>query len=54
MKMGREDLKFWIKILKNKGKVLQLPFIGFYYRLTPSSKWKKTGTSEKKKNYLPQ
>lgn len=57
MLMGREDWEFWIKMLKDDGKVFQLPFVGFYYRLTPNSKRKRTGTSEKKKlriDYLNQ
>ena len=48
MKMGREDWEFWIKMLKDGGEVVQLPFVGFYYRLTPGSKRKKTGTTQKK------
>ncbi len=52
MKMGREDWEFWIKMLKNGGDVVQLPFVGFFYRLTPSSKRKKTGTSEKKRERI--
>lgn len=49
MTMGREDWEFWIKMLKNGGEVVQLPFVGFFYRLTPTSKRKKTGTSAKKR-----
>lgn len=49
MVMGREDWEFWIKMLKDGGEVVQLPFIGFYYRMTPESKRKKTGTSRKKR-----
>ena len=49
MVMGREDWEFWIKMLKKEGEVIQLPFIGFYYRLTPDSKRKKTGTNKKKR-----
>ncbi|AFL84129.1 glycosyl transferase [Belliella baltica DSM 15883] len=49
MVMGREDWEFWIKMLKNGGEVVQLTFIGFYYRLTPESKRKKTGTNNKKR-----
>lgn len=55
MKMGREDWEFWIKMLKDGGEVVQLPFVGFFYRLTPGSKRKKTGTNQKKReriNYL--
>ncbi|GAB2482228.1 glycosyltransferase family 2 protein [Algoriphagus taiwanensis] len=52
MKMGREDWEFWIKMLKNGGEVVQLPFTGFFYRLTPSSKRKKTGTQAKKRERI--
>ena len=52
MKMGREDWEFWIKMLKNGGEVVQLPFVGFFYRLTPTSKRKKTGTSQKKQERI--
>lgn len=52
MKMGREDWEFWIKMLKNGGQVIQLPFIGFFYRLTPTSKRKKTGTNQKKRERI--
>lgn len=49
MHYGREDWEFWIKMLKTGGEVIQLPFVGFFYRLTASSKRKKTGTNEKKR-----
>ncbi len=52
MKMGREDWEFWIKMLKNGGEVVQLPFVGFFYRLTPGSKRKKTGTNQKKRERI--
>ena len=52
MKMGREDWEFWIKMLKNGGEVVQLSFVGFYYRLTPTSKRKKTGTTQKKRERI--
>ncbi|WP_111671287.1 glycosyltransferase family 2 protein [Algoriphagus litoralis] len=52
MKMGREDWEFWIKMLKNGGEVVKLPFVGFQYRLTPSSKRKKTGTNQKKRERI--
>jgi glycosyltransferase involved in cell wall biosynthesis len=52
MTMGREDWEFWIKMLKNGGEVVQLPFTGFYYRLTPTSKRKRTGTSRKKRERI--
>jgi glycosyltransferase involved in cell wall biosynthesis len=49
MKLGREDWEFWIKLLKNGGEVVQLTLIGFFYRLTPNSKRKKTGGTAFKK-----
>lgn len=52
MKMGREDWEFWIKMLKHGGDVVQLPFVGFFYRLTPGSKRKKTGTNQKKRERI--
>lgn len=52
MTIGREDWEFWIKMLKNGGEVLKLPITGFYYRLTPNSKRKRTGTKEKKRERI--
>lgn len=52
MLYGREDWEFWIKMLKTGGEVVRLPFVGFYYRLTPTSKRKKTGTAQKKKERI--
>tara|TARA_R110002020_G_scaffold260035_2_gene474253 strand:+ start:10749 stop:11525 length:777 start_codon:yes stop_codon:yes gene_type:complete len=52
MKMGREDWEFWIKMLKNGGDVIKLPFIGFFYRIHSGSKRKKTGTSQKKRERI--
>ena len=55
MHMGREDWEFWIKMLKNGGEVIRLSEIGFFYRLTPTSKRKKTGGATFKRariNYL--
>lgn len=52
MKMGREDWEFWIKMLKNGGEVVQLPYVGFFYRMTPGSKRKKTGTNQKKQQRI--
>ncbi len=49
MQLGREDWEFWIKLLKNGGEVVQLPEVGFFYRLTPTSKRKKTGGTAFKK-----
>jgi glycosyltransferase involved in cell wall biosynthesis len=52
MTMGREDWEFWIKMLKNAGEVVQLPMVGFFYRLTPNSKRKRTGTDQKKRERI--
>jgi glycosyltransferase involved in cell wall biosynthesis len=52
MKMGREDWEFWIKILKNGGDVVKLPFTGFFYRIHSGSKRKKTGTNQKKRERI--
>ena len=49
MQLGREDWEFWIKLLKNGGEVVQLPLVGFFYRLTLTSKRKKTGGTAFKK-----
>jgi glycosyltransferase involved in cell wall biosynthesis len=49
MNLGREDWEFWIKLLKNGGEVVQLPEVGFFYRLTPTSQRKKTGGRALKK-----
>jgi glycosyltransferase involved in cell wall biosynthesis len=49
MQLGREDWEFWIKLLKNGGEVVQLPLVGFFYRLTLNSKRKKTGGTAFKK-----
>lgn len=43
----REDWEFWIKLLKDGGEVLQLPFVGFYYRIHPDSR-RKSMTKAKK------
>jgi glycosyltransferase involved in cell wall biosynthesis len=49
MRLGREDWEFWIKLLKNGGEVVQLPLVGFFYRLTPTSIRIKTGGTAFKK-----
>jgi glycosyltransferase involved in cell wall biosynthesis len=38
MVSGLEDWEFWISLLKNEGKVFQLDFIGFYYRIKNNSR----------------
>lgn len=52
MTMGREDWEFWIKLLKNGGEVVKLPFTGFFYRIHGGSKRKKTGTNQKKRDRI--
>jgi glycosyltransferase involved in cell wall biosynthesis len=44
----REDWEFWIKLLKEGGKVIQLPFVGFYYRIHTTSRRKSMSTDKKK------
>lgn len=44
----REDWEFWIKMLKDGGDVVKLPFVGFYYRIHSNSRRK--SMSKKKKN----
>jgi glycosyltransferase involved in cell wall biosynthesis len=36
--VAREDWEFWISMLKNEGKVVKLPTVGFHYRVRPASK----------------
>lgn len=48
---GREDWEFWIKLLKHGGKVVKLPFVGFYYRIQSTSR-RKSMNAEKKKNII--
>lgn len=40
--IGREDWDFWISILKDGGKVIKLPVIGFKYRMHKNSKRNRT------------
>lgn len=44
----REDWEFWIKMLKDGGEVVKLPFVGFYYRIHSSSR--RRSMSKAKKN----
>lgn len=44
---GPEDWDFWISMLKNGGKVYQIPEVCFYYRIHPASK--RVATRNKKK-----
>lgn len=39
---GREDWDFWISLLKDGGKVIKLPFVGFKYRMHKNSKRNRT------------
>lgn len=52
--LGRADWEFWINMLKDGGDVVQLPFIGFYYRLTgnTNSLRKRTGGDEAKRKRI--
>ena len=52
----REDWEFWIKMLKNGGKVIKLPMIGFYYRIQENSRRKSMSKERKAKeiDYLNQ
>lgn len=43
----REDWEFWIKILKDGGEVVKLPFVGFYYRIHHNSRRKSMSKSLK-------
>jgi glycosyltransferase involved in cell wall biosynthesis len=45
-----EDWVFWIAMLKNGGKVLKLPLVGFYYRIQAGSRRK--GMTRQKKQVL--
>ncbi|MCH7400061.1 glycosyltransferase family 2 protein [Belliella sp. DSM 107340] len=47
MSKGWEDWEFWISLLKNGGNVVQLPFIGFYYRILAQSRRKCFRKSDK-------
>ncbi|MCH7412908.1 glycosyltransferase [Belliella sp. R4-6] len=40
MRGGWEDWEFWISLLKSGGEVVQLPFVGFYYRTAEKSRRK--------------
>jgi len=51
MVWGREDWEFWISMLKNGGKVVKLPIIGFYYRIRTNSR-RKGMTSERKEKII--
>lgn len=49
MTWGYEDWEFWISMLKEGGKVVQLPFVGFYYRTSPTSRRKSVKKEGKRK-----
>lgn len=49
MTWGWEDWEFWISLLKNEGKVVKLPFTGFYYRVRKNSRRKSTDKGAKLK-----
>lgn len=52
----REDWEYWIKLLKDGGEVVKLPFVGFYYRIHYSSRRKSMSKAKKNAeiNYLNQ
>lgn len=45
---GWEDWEFWISLLKRGGKVVQLPLVGFHYRIRKNSRRKSTNKEGKK------
>lgn len=49
MTWGYEDWEFWISMLKDDGEVVQLPFVGFYYRTSPTSRRKSVKKEGKRK-----
>jgi len=49
MTWGYEDWEFWISMLQGGGEVVQLPFVGFYYRTSPSSRRKSVKREGKRK-----
>lgn len=51
MVWGREDWEFWIKMLKNGGKVIELSIVGFYYRIRSNSR-RKGMTNERKRKIV--
>ncbi|WP_194776129.1 glycosyltransferase family 2 protein [Pararhodonellum marinum] len=51
MEEGWEDWEFWISMLKDGGKAVQLPITGFYYRIHSASR-RKSFCSEAKKQAI--
>lgn len=51
MVWGREDWEFWISMLKDGGKVVKLPNVGFYYRIRSNSR-RKGMTDERKRKII--
>lgn len=49
MTWGFEDWEFWISLLKSGGKVVKLPFTGFYYRIQTNSRRKTVDKSGRRK-----
>jgi glycosyltransferase involved in cell wall biosynthesis len=49
MTWGYEDWEFWISMLKHGGEVVQLPFVGFHYRISPTSRRKGVKKAGKRK-----
>ena len=51
MTWGFEDWEFWISMLKETGEVVQLPFVGFYYRIQKKSRRKSVNQKGRQLTY---
>lgn len=51
---GLEDWEFWIALLKDEGKVKQLDYIGFFYRIKEKSRQANLNTDVEKKELMCQ
>ncbi len=51
MTWGFEDWEFWISMLKNGGKVVKLPLVGFYYRIRKGSRRKRVSSRDRQRTY---
>lgn len=51
MTWGFEDWEFWISMLKEKGEVVQLPFVGFFYRIQKKSRRKSVNQKGRQLTY---
>lgn len=48
---GFEDWEFWVSMLKEKGEVVQLPFVGFFYRIQKKSRRKSVNQKGRQLTY---